>query len=62
VKAFLDGKLVKEFKTTSYEEMSVNPLFKIRSTSILGLGSWYSSVSYDRIEVVEITGKGKPTR
>ena len=62
VKAFVDGKLIKEYKTSTYEEMSPNSLFAIRSTSILGLGSWYSGVAYQKIELVEVTGRGKRTR
>lgn len=62
VKGFIDGKLIKEYKTSSYEEMSPHSSYAIRSTTILGLGSWYSSVAYQKIELVEVTGKGKRTR
>ncbi|HVE41922.1 MAG TPA: hypothetical protein VNM14_18655 [Planctomycetota bacterium] len=62
VKGFVDGKLIKEYKTSSYEEMTPNGVFAIRSTTILGLGSWYSGVAYHKVELVEVTGKGKRTR
>jgi len=57
VKAFLDGKLMREYKT-DYHDM--NPgLYKTNDLTLLGLGAWGSVYLFHTIELTEIGGKGK---
>ncbi len=59
-KGYLDDKLIKELK--SFDNMSNHPLLNLRSESTLGVGSYQSVTSFQKIELIEITGKGKKTR
>jgi hypothetical protein len=61
LKAFLDGKLIVEYPTT-YDELSMHPDGSLRSTKNLGVGAWSSGMTFEKIELVEVTGKGRKTR
>jgi len=61
LKAFLDGKLIKELKNP-YSDLSVHGQLRMRTDNILGVGSYNSSTTFHKIELVEVTGKGKKTR
>lgn len=59
-KGFIDGKLIKELK--SYDDMDNNPGLGLRSPLLLGLGSFSGVTVFNKVELIEITGKGKRTR
>ena len=59
-KGFLDGRLIKELK--SFDDLSNHALMNLRSESVLGVGSYQSIVSFQKIELVEVSGKGRRTR
>ena len=61
VKAYLDGKLVSQWKT-DYSDMSIRAEWKLRKPSLLGVGAHGDRTVFHRIEVREITGKGRLTR
>jgi len=57
VKAYLDGRLLSEWKT-DYADMDIYKDWKLRNSSLLGLGSWNSTTVFHRVEMLEVTGKG----
>ncbi len=59
IQAFLDDKLVDEWKT-DYTDMSLFPGWNLHNPTTLGLGTWASSTVFLSVTVIEITGKGKP--
>jgi hypothetical protein len=61
LKGFLDGKLIKELPQP-YGDLTAHGQLRLRNDSILGVGSYDSSVTFLKIELVEVTGKGKKTR
>ncbi len=61
VRAFLNGKLVAEYKT-DYADLSMNDNWKLRSPQLLGIGCWESPTEFLKIDLVEISGKGKRLR
>ena len=61
VKAFIDGKLVKEYKT-SYEDLASHSMFRLRNESLLGIASFKGVTIFQKIELVEVSGKGKRLR
>lgn len=61
VKAYVNNRLIVEYKT-SYNDVAPHQECKLRNDELLGLLSWDSTVSFSRIEIVEIKGKGKPLR
>lgn len=61
LKGFLDGKLIKEL-AQPYSDLSVHGQLRLRNDSILGVGSYNASTTFIKIELVEVTGKGKKSR
>ena len=61
LKGFLDGKLIKEL-AQPYADLSVHGQLRLRNDSILGVGSYNASTTFIKIELVEVTGKGKKIR
>jgi len=61
VRCFFNGKLVRDYKT-DYSDLSMNPEWKLRSEQLLGLGTWESVAEFQRVEVIEVSGKGKRLR
>jgi hypothetical protein len=61
VRCFFDGKLVRDHKT-DYSDLSMNPDWKLRSEQLLGVATWESVTEFQRVDVIEVTGKGKKTR
>jgi len=61
LKGFLDGKLIKEL-SRPYDDLQPHGLLRLRNDSLLGVGSYLSSTTFLKIELVEITGKGKKSR
>jgi WD40 repeat protein/predicted Ser/Thr protein kinase len=57
-KMFLNGKPVLSW-ATDYSEIGLNPLWKLRNTLRLGVGSHESETIFHRMELLEITGKGR---
>jgi hypothetical protein len=61
LKGFLDGKLLKEL-SSPYSDLQSHGQLRMRTENILGVGSYNSSTTFHKIELVEISGKGKKTR
>lgn len=61
LKGFLDGKLIKELPRP-YDDLQPHALLRLRNDSLLGVGSYLSSTTFLKIELVEVTGKGKKLR
>jgi hypothetical protein len=59
VSAYLNGKLLASY-TTDYSDLSIDGGWS-GIDGVLGVGSWQSSTRFDAIELVEITGHGKPS-
>jgi WD40 repeat protein/predicted Ser/Thr protein kinase len=57
-KAFLNGKLMLSW-LTDYADIGLNPQWKLRNTLRLGIGSSESETIFHRLELLEITGKGR---
>jgi hypothetical protein len=61
VRCFFNGKMILEYKT-DYADLSMNAGWKLRSEQLLGLGCWESPTEFHRIDVIEVSGKGKRIR
>jgi serine/threonine-protein kinase len=61
IAAYLDGNLIRKW-TTDYTNLRANDQLRLRDENLLGIGSWESIVTFHSIELLEITGKGTPTR
>ncbi len=61
VKAYLDGKLMAEYKT-NYDDLSLVSTWQLRDSNSLGIGSYASPTIFHKIELCEVTGKGKRLR
>ncbi|MCX6899825.1 MAG: protein kinase [Verrucomicrobia bacterium] len=61
VKAYMDGKLITEWRT-HYHDLTIHRNYKLRDDFLLGLGSYRSHVLFHKIELLEISGKGKAIR
>jgi hypothetical protein len=61
VRGYLNGKLVREYKT-DYSDLAMNGDWKLHSEQLLGLGCWESSTEFLRVDLTEVSGKGKKTR
>ncbi|MBI3854335.1 MAG: hypothetical protein HY293_01445 [Planctomycetes bacterium] len=61
VRVFFNGKLVRDWKT-DYSDLSMNPDWKLRSEQVLGVACWESATEFQRVELTEISGKGKKLR
>jgi WD40 repeat protein/serine/threonine protein kinase len=57
-KMFLNGKPVLSW-ATDYTDIGLNPAWKLRNTLRLGVGSDESETIFHRMELLEITGKGR---
>lgn len=58
IKGFVDGKLFSEWKT-DYSDLSQEKFWQLRSDRVLGVGAWASDVTFTRIAVREVTGRGR---
>jgi hypothetical protein len=61
IRCFFDGKLIRDYKT-DYSDLSMNQDWKLRSEQLLGLGCWDSPTEFQRVDLFEVSGKGKKTR
>ena len=61
LKAFLDGKLITEWKT-DYSDMDLYADWKLRDAKLLGLGSWNNAAVFHSAELVEVSGRGTALR
>ena len=61
LRAWLDGQLVCRF-CTGYKNLGMRKDWALRSDAILGLGVHSSAVTFQNIQLREVTGKGRPTR
>ncbi len=59
--AYLDGKLVTEWKPTE-NDLGTYHSWSFRKEAALGVGSFSNVVDFTKIEVTEISGKGKRLR
>jgi len=61
VQALLDDKLITQWKT-DYKDLSRYPMWKISNDKLCGLGANHAKVVFHTVELVEISGTGKPVR
>jgi len=61
IRAYLDGELLREVKT-DYSDFSMAPGWTLRSENLLGLASFESPTAFHKVEIVEVTGRGRRTR
>jgi hypothetical protein len=61
ITATLDGVQKCQYKT-NYNDISEYPDLKLKNPQCLGLGSYMSAVTFESVQVKEITGKGKLLR
>jgi len=61
VRAFLDGKLIKEYRT-DYDEFSMRGEWKLKNERVPGVGVHNSKVVFEKIELRTVSGTGKKTR
>ncbi len=57
ITAILDGRQIKHVPT-NYANFSMRPGWALKNTNVLGLGSFFSSVAFHSVEVLEVTGRG----
>jgi tetratricopeptide (TPR) repeat protein len=57
VRAFLDDRPLTHWKT-DYSDLAMSPPFRLRDPGLLGLITQGTSASFERIELLEISGKG----
>jgi hypothetical protein len=63
LRASLDGKLLSEYHPDpTFKDLSRYPSWKLADPALLGLGAHNARVAFHSIRLVEITGKGRPTR
>lgn len=62
VKAYLDGKLISEWSTDFSDASLDDRYWTMPDKRLVGLAAHKNNVVFYRIELLEITGKGKPTR
>lgn len=61
VRAYLDGKIVKEYRT-DYSDFSMRNEWKLKNERVLGLGAYNSKVVFEKIELRAVSGAGKKIR
>ncbi len=61
VRALLDGKALCEYKT-DLKDLTRYSVWKLGDTTLCGIGANGAKVTFHTLEMVEVTGKGKPTR
>lgn len=61
IAALLDDKSLVEYKTDG-KDLSRYNLWKLKDESLCGVGANNAKVTFQSVEIIEITGKGKPTR
>ncbi len=61
IKALLDGKLLTQYKT-DFLDLSISAWLKLPSKVTLGVSTWQSVYVFHAIELIEVTGHGKPLR
>jgi len=61
IRALLDGKPLAEYKTDG-KDLSRYNSWKLKDESLCGLGANNAKVTFQSIQLIEITGKGKPAR
>ncbi|MCY3019405.1 MAG: hypothetical protein NTW87_10325 [Planctomycetota bacterium] len=61
VRAWLDGKLIRELRT-NYKNLGMRKDWALRRDSVLGLGAHQSTVVFQSIQLREVAGKGRPAR
>lgn len=61
VTAYLDGVLIRDYKT-DFRDMEDPYPWKWPNPNCLGLGSWGNPATFHAVDVLEVTGKGKFTR
>ncbi len=61
LRALLDGVPVTEWKT-DYKDMARYALWKVADDSLCGIGANSAAVTFHAMQIVDVSGKGKPTR
>jgi hypothetical protein len=61
VRLSVDKKQIFDWKT-DYSDLTMSSAWKLREDTLLGLGSYESSVSFQKVQIVEVTGSGKRAR
>jgi hypothetical protein len=62
VQGFLNDRLVCEYDRIGQGPPALSPNWLLRDSSVVGLGVWASNTTFSKVEVVEVTGAGKPMR
>jgi serine/threonine protein kinase len=61
LKSYINGALVCQWRT-NYGDMDLDPVWRVRDSSAIGLGTFTSPTMFHRIEIREVSGQGKKTR
>jgi hypothetical protein len=61
LKATVNGVLVCQWKT-NYGDMSLDKVWQVHDNSALGLGTFCSPTAFQKIEIREVTGRGRKSR
>lgn len=61
VKAYLDGELITQWQT-DFSDARLDRRWDLPDQRLLGVGSWRSPTAFHKIELLEITGRGKALR
>jgi hypothetical protein len=61
IRCYYDGTLIRDYKT-DFSDLSMHSDWKLRSEQVMGLGLWDSATEFQKVEVTEISGKGKKLR
>ena len=61
ITVFFDGKRIANL-SKAYDTLAIHPMWKLRDTSVLGVGHYSNKVGFSIVELVEVTGTGKKTR
>ena len=56
--AWLDGKVIR-FWPTDYSDCGLRKDWKLRVNGVLGLGAYKGKVTFNRVQLREVTGKGR---
>jgi hypothetical protein len=59
VAAYVDGQRLAAWRTSDFQDMDIYHVWKMRDATALGLATCGSSYAIQRVELLEVTGKGR---
>ena len=62
LKSYQDNVLVSQWKTADYKDMTLLDTHKLNNESLIGISTYKSAITYNRIEIIQLTGNGKRLR